>query len=181
MHCIAFSELLEVQAFLKSDHKVMSLEQVTDPEGRRYHLFIWLLITDHWAASWDRCTDTSNQCSLITSWVVQFLKCDCDSPSNFSPIGKRLNSLLAGSSIQAEIYVLAFWRGSGIFLSSSKCQYKLRKYGAEKDSLVHIALQIPQLSCGWSGFSFLLFLQLLATKGRESPPPLTFWSSLGKA
>lgn len=47
MHCIAFSELLEVQAFLKSDHKVMSLEQVTDPEGRRYHLFIWLLITDH--------------------------------------------------------------------------------------------------------------------------------------
>lgn len=51
----------------------------------------------------------------------------------------------------------------------------------DKDSPVHRAFQIPQLSCGWSSFSFLLFLQLLATKRRESPPPPTFRSSFGKA
>lgn len=35
MQCMAFLELLGVQAFFKSDHKVMFLEQVTDSEDRR--------------------------------------------------------------------------------------------------------------------------------------------------
>jgi len=43
-----FSEFLEFQTFFfKSDNALMFLEQVTDLEARRCHLFVWLLITDH--------------------------------------------------------------------------------------------------------------------------------------
>lgn len=115
MHCLVFSELLEAQTSFKSDHVLMFLEQVTDPEGRRYHLFVWFLITDHWASSWDLRTDPRNQCCLITSWIIPFLKHEGESQWNFSPIGKGLNPLLSGSSLQAEIYVLAFWRRAAVW------------------------------------------------------------------
>lgn len=48
LHCVAFLELLEFQAFFfKSDHVLMFLEQFTDLEAKRYNLLVWLLITDH--------------------------------------------------------------------------------------------------------------------------------------
>lgn len=63
MHCVAFSELLEFQTFFFKSHHVLMFSEQVDLEARRYHLPVWLLITDHWASFWACCIEPRNKCS----------------------------------------------------------------------------------------------------------------------